>query len=231
MLLQIPAVLKKEEIETVLHELSQGAYEDGRVSAGLLARDIKNNLQIKRDAAAAQKCAPLLLEALRRNGTFYSVALPHRVRGPIFNRYDVGMTYGLHVDNAIMGEGTANAVLGVGNSVRTDVSATLFLSAPDQYDGGELVLQENHGDKRIKLPAGSMVVYSSTSAHRVEPVTRGSRLAAIFWIQSMVRDEPKREILFDLSQILDSVRSKLDSNEQMALTSVYHNLLRVWAET
>lgn len=231
MLLQIPAVLKKEEIETVLHELGQGAYEDGRVSAGLLAREIKNNLQVKRDAAAAQKCAPLLLEALRRNGTFYSAALPHRVHGPIFNRYDIGMTYGLHVDNAIMGEGTANSVMGAGNSMRTDVSATLFLSAPDQYDGGELIIQENHGDKRIKLPAGSMVVYSSTCAHRVEPVTRGSRLAAIFWIQSMVRDEPKREILFDLSQILASVQSKLDSNEQMALTSVYHNLLRVWAET
>lgn len=231
MLLQIPGVLKKEEIDAVLHELSQGAYEDGRVSAGALVHDIKNNLQIKRDAAAAQKCEPMLLEALRRNGTFYSAALPHRVRGPIFNRYDVGMTYGLHVDNAIMGEGTANSVMGADNSVRTDVSATLFLSAPDQYDGGELIIQENHGDKRIKLPAGSMVVYSSTSAHRVEPVTRGSRLAAIFWIQSMVRDEPKREILFDLSNVLASLRDKVGHAEMMALTAVYHNLLRMWVET
>jgi len=231
MLLQIPGVLKKEEVDAVLHELSQGTYEDGRVSAGALVHDIKNNLQVKRDAAAALKCAPMLLEALRRNGTFYSAALPHRVRGPIFNRYDVGMTYGLHVDNAIMGEGTANPVMGAGNSMRTDVSATLFLSAPDQYDGGELIIQENHGDKRIKLPAGSMVVYSSTSAHRVEPVTRGSRLAAIFWIQSMVRDEPKREILFDLSHVLASLRDKAGHAELMALTAVYHNLLRIWAET
>ncbi len=231
MLLQIPGVLKKDEVETVLRELSQGAYEDGRVSAGSLAREVKNNLQVKRDAVAAQKCAPMLLEALRRNGTFYSGALPHRVHGPIFNRYDIGMTYGLHVDNAIMGEGTANANMADGSSMRTDVSATLFLSSPDQYDGGELVVQDNVGEKRIKLPAGSMVVYSSTSAHRVEPVTRGSRLAAIFWIQSMVRDEPRREILFDLSQILASVRDRLDTSEQMALTAVYHNLLRTWAQT
>jgi len=222
MLLQIPGVLKKDEVETVVRELGLGAYEDGRVSAGLLARELKNNLQVTRDAPTVRKCAPLLLEALRRSGTFYAAALPHRVHGPIFNRYDVGMTYGLHVDNAIMGEPLA---------VRSDVSATLFLSAPDQYDGGELVMQENHGDKRIKLPAGSMVVYSSTSAHRVEPVTRGTRLAAVFWIQSMVRDEPKREILFDLSQILGAVRGKLAAEELMALTSVYHNLLRQWAET
>ncbi len=222
MLLQIPGVLKKEELETVLRELSEGAYEDGRASAGVLAREVKNNLQAKRDAEVVRKCGPTMLEALRRNGMFYSAALPLRVHGPIFNRYDIGMTYGLHVDNAIMGEQV---------SVRSDVSATLFLSAPDQYDGGELVIQENHGDQRIKLPAGSLVVYSSTSAHRVEPVTRGSRLAAIFWVQSMVRDEPKREILFDLNHILASVRNKLDTSEQIALTAVYHNLLRLWAET
>lgn len=231
MLLVIPGVLKREEVEGVLRELNQGAYEDGRASAGALARDIKNNLQVKRDAEAMQKCGPLMLEALRRNGTFYSAALPHRVHGPIFNRYDVGMTYGLHVDNAIMGEGTANSVMGAGNSMRTDVSATLFLSALDQYDGGELVIQENYGDKRIKLPPGSMVLYSSTSAHRVEPVTRGTRLAAIFWIQSMVRDEPKREILFDLSQVLAALRDRAGHAEMMALTAVYHNLLRIWAET
>jgi PKHD-type hydroxylase len=222
MLLQIPGVLKKDEVDTVVRELGQGAYEDGRVSAGQLAREVKNNLQVKRDATAMQKCSPLLLEALRRNGMFYSAALPHRVHGPIFNRYDVGMTYGLHVDNAIMGEGVA---------VRSDVSATLFLSAPDQYDGGELVIEDNYGEKRIKLPPGSMVVYSSTSAHRVEPVTRGSRLAAIFWVQSMVRDEPRREILFDLNHVITATHGKLGKADQMALAAVYHNLLRMWAET
>jgi len=222
MLLVIPGMLKQAEVEAVLRELTQGAYEDGRVSAGLLARDIKHNLQIKRDAEAMKKCAPLMLEALRRNGTFYSAALPHRIHGPLFNRYDVGMAYGTHVDNAIMGEQVA---------VRTDVSATLFLSAPEQYDGGELVIQENVGDRRFKLPAGSIVVYSSTSAHRVEPVTRGTRLAAIFWVQSMVRDEPRREILFDLSALLGALRGKIGAVELAALTAVYHNLLRMWAET
>lgn len=222
MLLQIPGVLTQDQVATVLRELGQSAYEDGRVSAGLLARDVKNNLQAKRDAEVVRKCGPMILEALRRNGTFYTAALPHRVHGPMFNRYDVGMTYGLHVDNAIMGEQVA---------VRSDVSATLFLSSPDQYDGGELVIQEHAGEKRIKLPAGSMVVYASTSAHRVEPVTRGSRLAAIFWIQSMVREEPKRDLLYDLSEILGAVRPKLAQPEIMALTAVYHNLLRTWAET
>lgn len=222
MLLQIPGVLKNEEVATVMRELNQGAYEDGRASAGLIARDVKKNLQVKRDAEAAQKCAPLLLEALRRNSTFYSIALPHRIHGPIFNRYDVGMTYGLHVDNALMGEPP---------NVRSDVSATLFLSPPDAYDGGELILQEYQTDRRIKLPAGSMVVYASTNAHRVEPVTRGSRVAAIFWIQSLVREESKREILHDLNEILDGLRNKLASNEMMALASLYSNLLRQWAET
>lgn len=222
MLVQIPGVLSREQVETVLRELGQSAYEDGRVSAGLLARDVKKNLQATRDAEVVRKCGPMILEALKRNGTFYTVALPNRIQGPMFNRYDVGMTYGLHVDNAIMGD--------QGN-IRTDVSATLFLSPPETYDGGELVIQEHSSEKRIKLPAGSMVVYSSTNAHRVEPVRRGTRLAAIFWIQSMVRDEPKREILFDLSELLEAVRQKLAPAEIMALTAVYHNLLRVWAET
>jgi len=222
MLLQIPGVLKKDEVETVMRELGQGAYEDGRASAGLIARDVKNNLQVKRDAEAAQKCAPLILEALRRNATFYSVALPHRIHGPIFNRYDVGMTYGSHVDNAIMGEA---------NAVRSDVSATLFLSPPDAYEGGELVLQEHQAERRIKLPGGSMVVYASTNVHRVEPVRRGTRVAAIFWIQSLVREESKREILHDLNEILSGLRDKLAANEQMALASIYSNLMRQWAET
>jgi PKHD-type hydroxylase len=222
MLLVIPGVLQKEEVETVMRELTQGTYEDGRVSAGLVARDVKKNLQVKRDAEAAQKCAPLILEAMRRNGTFNAAAIPHRIHGPIFNRYDVGMTYGSHVDNAIMGEQA---------SVRSDVSATLFLSQPDTYDGGELILQEHQTERRIKLPAGSMVVYASTNVHRVEPVKRGSRIAAIFWIQSLVREESRRDILYDLNEILAGLRQKLDANELMALTSIYSNLMRQWAET
>jgi PKHD-type hydroxylase len=221
-LLQIPGVLSKDQLETVMRELGAGAYEDGRASAGLIAREVKNNLQVKRDAEAVKKCTPLILEALRRNATFYSIALPHRIHGPVFNRYDVGMTYGSHVDNAIMSDD---------RSVRSDVSATLFLSPPESYDGGELVLQEHQAERRIKLPAGSMVVYASTNVHRVEPVKRGTRIAAVFWIQSLVREESKREILHDLNEILSGLRDKLAANEQMALASIYSNLMRQWAET
>jgi PKHD-type hydroxylase len=222
MLLQIPGVLKKEEVAAVMRELGQGAYEDGRVSAGLIARDVKNNLQAKRDSDAAKKCAPMILEAMKRNNTFYSVALPHRIHGPIFNRYDIGMTYGSHVDNAIMGDDYG---------VRSDVSATLFLCEPDTYEGGELVLQEHQGERRFKLPAGDMIVYASTNVHRVEPVRKGTRIAAIFWIQSLVRDESKREILHDLNEIIDALRTKLSGQETMALASIYSNLIRQWAET
>lgn len=222
MLLVIPNVLNKEQVELVLRELGEGVYEDGRVSAGDLARDVKKNLQVKRDAAAAQKCAPMILDVLRRNSVFFSIAFPHKINGPIFNRYDVGMTYGLHVDNALMGEPA---------SIRSDVSATLFLSAPDSYDGGELILSEHQGERRIKLPPGSMVVYASTNAHRVEPVTRGTRLAAIFWIQSMIREEAKRDLLFDLNHVITALHGKIEHPAGMALSSVYHNLLRMWAET
>ena len=220
MLLQIPGVLNKEEVAQVMRELGDGAYEDGRATAGAVARELKKNLQLKADAEAAMKCAPLILSALRRNATFYNLALPHRIHGPIFNRYDVGMTYGSHVDNAIMGD-----------EVRSDVSATLFLSAPDTYEGGELVLQEHQAERRIKLPPGAMVVYASTNVHRVEPVRRGTRVAAVFWIQSLVREESKREILYDLSVIMNGLRDRLDAGENAGIAAVYSNLMRQWAES
>jgi PKHD-type hydroxylase len=219
MLLQIPGVLNKEEVAQVMRELGDGAYEDGRATAGAVARELKKNLQLKTDAEAAKKCAPLILSALRRNATFYNLALPHRIHGPIFNRYDVGMTYGSHVDNAIMGD-----------EVRSDVSATLFLSAPDSYEGGELVLQEHQAERRVKLPPGAMVVYASTNVHRVEPVRRGTRVAAVFWIQSLVREESKREILYDLSVIMNGLRDRLDATENAGIAAVYSNLMRQWAE-
>ena len=219
MLLQIPGVLNKDEVAQVMRELGEGAFEDGRVTAGVVARELKNNLQLKSDAEAAKKCAPLILSAMRRNATFYNLALPHRIHGPIFNRYDVGMTYGSHVDNAIMGD-----------EVRSDVSATLFLSPPDSYEGGELILQEHQSERRIKLPAGAMVVYSSTNVHRVEPVRRGTRVAAVFWIQSLVREESKREILYDLSVIMNGLRDRLDAGENAAIAAVYSNLMRQWAQ-
>lgn len=220
MLLQIPGVLNKDEVATVMRELGEGgAFEDGRATAGAFARELKNNLQVKRDAEAATKCAPLILDALKRNATFYNLALPHRIHGPIFNRYDVGMTYGSHVDNALMGD-----------DIRSDVSATLFLSAPDSYEGGELILQEHQSERRIKLPPGAMVVYASTNVHRVEPVRRGTRVAAVFWIQSLVREESRREILYDLSVIMNGLRDRLDTAENAAIAAVYSNLMRQWAE-
>jgi PKHD-type hydroxylase len=213
-------VLNQDEVATVMRELGAGGgFEDGRATAGAVARELKNNLQLKSDAEATRKCAPLVLAALRRNATFYNLALPHRIHGPIFNRYDVGMTYGSHVDNAIMGD-----------EVRSDVSATLFLSPPESYDGGELILQEHQGERRIKLPPGSMVVYASTNVHRVEPVRRGSRVAAVFWIQSLVREESRREILYDLSVIMNGLRDRLDAGENAAIAAVYSNLMRQWAE-
>ena len=185
MLIQIPNVLTKDEVDFALRELKQGAYEDGKVSAGEIAGQVKRNLQLKRDAEAMKKIAPVLLDALKRNAEFQAAALPLKMRDPLLNRYDVGMTYGLHVDNALMGEPA---------TIRTDVSATLFLSSPQDYDGGELVIQEISGQRRIKLPAGCMVVYASTNSHRVEPVTRGTRLAALIWVPSMVADETGREM-------------------------------------
>lgn len=222
MLIQIPNVLTKEQVEIALHELKQGAFEDGSVSAGEIATQVKKNLQLKRDAEAMARIKPMLLEAVKRNAAYQAAALPLKMRDPLLNRYDPGMTYGLHVDNALMGEPA---------TIRTDVSATLFLSPPQDYEGGELVIQEISAQRRIKLPAGSMVVYASTNSHRVEPVTRGTRLAAIFWAQSMVRDEARRDILFDLNQIMDAIDKKIGAAEKMALASIYHNLLRQWAET
>lgn len=221
MFLSIPGVLTEAEVGTVVRELGEGSYEDGRASAGPLARDVKNNLQIKRDAAAAQKCAPMLLGALRRHQLFVSATFPVKIHGPIFNRYDPGMAYGSHVDNAMMGESA---------SIRSDVSATLFLSSPDTYEGGDLVIQEHQGERRIKLPAGAIVLYPSTSLHRVEPVKRGMRLAAVFWIQSLVREESKRDILFDLDRTAATLHGKVEPSVLVNLGGIYHNLLRMWAE-
>lgn len=222
MLLQIPAVLNGEEIGALRQKLGDAAFQDGAATAGALAREVKRNLQLPAEAAVARQCAQIVLDALRRNSMFFSAALPQWIHGPIFNRYDVGMTYGEHVDNAVMGVPT----------VRTDVAATLFLAAPEEYDGGELAVNDSYGLHQIKLPAGSMIVYPAASVHKVRPVTRGKRLAAILWVQSLVRDERHRRLLFELDLMVSSLRSKgsLDS-EVEAASSIYHNLLRLWAET
>jgi PKHD-type hydroxylase len=223
MLLQIPEILGAREVEALRGELSRARFEDGRATAGPGAHGIKHNLQLPLDGDAARACAPRVLDALRRSPLFFSAALPHRMFGPVFNRYDTGMDYGDHLDASI---------LGVPAPIRADVAATLFISAPENYDGGELVIQDTFGAHRVKLPAGSIIVYPASSQHRVEPVTRGSRLAAVLWVQSLVRDESRRRILFDIDLVIGKLNQKAPhSPEGEALGTAYHNLLRMWAET
>jgi len=223
MLLQIPNVLKADEITTLRGLLAGAAFEDGGATAGFAAREVKRNLQIPMASETGKKGAAIVLDALRRNPMFFSAALPHRIHGPIFNRYDTGMTYGEHVDNALMGSPI---------SVRSDVAATLFLTAPEDYDGGELTVHDSYGAHRIKLAAGNMIVYPATSRHRVEPISRGSRVSVVMWIQSLVRDEMQRRMLFEMDVALGSLRKQAGTEKEVAtLTSVYHNLVRQWSET
>jgi PKHD-type hydroxylase len=220
LILQIPAILSDEELSALRAELARASFEDGAATAGHFARDVKRNLQVPQNSEAGRKCAAMVVNALQRNPVFFSAALPNRLHGPLFNRYEPGMTYGEHVDNALMGTPTA---------VRSDVSATLFLSSPTDYDGGELIVQDGQA---IKLAAGAIVLYPATSAHRVEPVRRGVRLAAVLWIQSIVRDAMRRRLLFELDVSLGALREKLPGAPEVnTLAGVYHNLLREWAET
>ena len=224
MLLQIPGVLKPEELSSLRELIGGAGFEDGAATAGIAAREVKRTLQIPQASEIGRKGAAIVVEALRRNAVFFSAALPHRMHGPIFNRYDVGMTYGEHVDNALMGASPA--------TVRTDVSATLFLTPPEDYDGGELTVHDSYGAHRIKLPAGSMIVYPATSRHRVEPVTRGSRVSAILWVQSLVRDDMQRRLLFEMDMAVNALRKIAGAEKEVAsFTAVYHNLVRLWSET
>jgi PKHD-type hydroxylase len=222
LLLQIPGVLNPSEVDALRRELSSAPFEDGAVTAGPAARDVKRNLQVKQNSDAAKRCGAIVHEGLRRSSLFYSAALPLRVHGPLFNRYDTGMTYGEHTDNAIMGASV---------SVRSDLAATLFLSPPEEYDGGELTVHDSFGAHRVKLPAGSLILYAASSHHQVEPVTRGSRQAAVIWVQSMVRDQTRRLALFELDVSLGALRQREPGAPELAtLTGLYHNLLRMWAE-
>lgn len=224
MLLQIPAILKPEEVAAIKAQLGAGAFESGAATAGFAAREVKKNLQIPQASELGRKLGNMVLEALRRSPTFFSAALPHRFHGPLFNRYDVGMTYGEHVDNALMGAPA---------TVRTDVAATLFISSPEEYDGGELTVHDSYGAHTAKLVAGNMILYPATSRHRVQPVTRGSRLACVMWIQSLVRSEMHRRLLFEMDVAIGALRGRKGANDKevAALTSVYHNLVRLWSET
>ena len=225
MLVTIPDVLKPEEVAHVRRVLESTDWVDGRVTAGDQAVKVKNNLQVPIDAPAAQELGQIILRALADNATFMTAALPLRVLPPMFNRYDVGMTFGAHVDGSIRAPH--------GQRMRTDVSSTLFLTPPEDYDGGELVVHDTYGTHTVKLPAGHMVVYPATSMHSVTPVTRGSRWASFFWTQSMVRDDWRRHMLYDLDRSIMSIRSRLPDDDPavVGLAAHYHNLIRHWAET
>ncbi len=225
MLLAIPDVLTAEQVLRARQVFSAADWVDGRVTAGHQSSRVKDNLQLPEGSPEARELGAMIVAALEQNTLFISAALPARVFPPLFNRYEGGQSFGTHVDNAI------RQVTGTPHRIRTDLSATLFFTAPEEYEGGELVVEDTYGAHQVKLPPGHMILYPSTSLHHVRPVTRGARIAAFFWIQSMIRDDGERTLLFDLDvaiQRLDNGASKHPSAVQ--LTSVYHNLLRRWAD-
>jgi len=226
MLVRIAGVLTPDEVRRCRSIVEASPWVDGRATAGEQAAETKHNLQIPEDSKEAREAGEIILRALGRNPTFSSAALPLRVLPPMFNRYDMGMTFGAHVDGAI------RAVPGAGMRMRADVSTTLFLTDPDDYDGGELMVEDTYGSHSVKLPAGDAVIYPATSLHHVTPITRGSRWSSFFWTQSMVRDDGQRAMLYDLDRAIMTVRQKLSDADpaSVALTSHYHNLLRRWAE-
>jgi PKHD-type hydroxylase len=226
MLVRLEKVLTAEEVAHSRKVLEEAAWIDGKATAGEQAAKSKLNLQIPENSAAAREAGEIILRALGRNPMFNAAALPFRVLPPMFNRYDVGMKFGAHVDGAI------RAVPGAGIRMRADVSSTLFLTPPEAYDGGELIIQDTYGSHTVKLPAGDMVVYPATSLHSVTEVTRGQRWSSFFWTQSMVKDDGQRAMLYDLDMAILQVRQQLsdESASVVALTNHYHNLLRRWAD-
>lgn len=230
MLVQIPQLLTQEEVAHCRGLLSTSEWVDGKVTAGAQSAGAKHNLQVPETSQTARTLGDLILTKLGRNERFNSAALALRVFPPLFNRYDSGMKFETHIDNAVRFVPPA-LTGGAAIRVRTDMSATLFLTDPADYDGGELVVLDTFGEHRVKLAAGDLVVYSATSRHHVTPITRGSRWSSFFWIQSMVRDEAARTMLFELDTAIRGLRQKLGDNaDVVTLTGLYHNLLRRWGE-
>jgi len=229
LLIRIPGVLTADQLRTANDELANAgsSWVDGRATAGHQGAQVKRNLQVDEASPLAARLGSIVLAALERNPLFISAALPAKVYPPMFNRYDgeSAMRFGSHVDGAV------RLIPGTGEKIRTDLSATLFLSPPESYDGGELVIEDTYGPHQVKLPAGDMVLYPGTSLHQVTPVTRGARIACFFWVQSMVREDAQRALLFDLDMSI--VRLTRDAPEHpslVSLTGTYHNLVRMWAE-
>ncbi|ARQ01602.1 Fe2+-dependent dioxygenase [Pseudorhodoplanes sinuspersici] len=227
MMVHIPGILSAKEVAECRQILESSEWVDGKDTAGDQAAKAKYNLQIPEGSPTAIEAGSIILHALGRSPLFSSAALPHLVLPPLFNRYDAGMQFSAHVDGAI------RMVPGSGGvRMRADVSSTLFLTDPADYDGGELVVEDTYGSHHVKLPAGDMILYPATSLHHVTPITRGSRWSSFFWTQSMIRDDGRRTMLYDLDMAIMEVRRRLGDDERasVALVSHYHNLLRHWAE-
>jgi len=229
MLIQIPKVLNAEQLQYMRERLAGAgeAWVDGRATAGHQGAQVKHNLQIAEGSEVGQELGQGVLAALERQPLFISAALPHRIYPPLFNRYEgqAGMHFGNHVD------GSVRLIPGSGEQIRTDISATLFISAPEDYDGGELIVQDTYGEQRVKLPAGDLILYPATSQHRVTPVTRGARVASFFWVQSMVRDDARRARRFEHDMAVVRLTQDVPAHEALVtLTGSYHNLLRMWAD-
>jgi PKHD-type hydroxylase len=225
-LLCIPEVLTKEQVAHCRQTIDKAEWVDGRVTAGAQSASVKNNLQLPEGSPAAIELGDTVLEALSRSPLFISAAIPLKIFPPLFNRYGVGQSFGTHVDGAI------RAVPGTPVRIRTDLSVTLFLSEPDEYDGGELTVEDRYGTQEVKLSAGDLVLYPSTSLHHVKPVTRGTRTSSFFWLQSMVRDDNARTLLFDLDQTVQQLSAErgIEDAACVRLTGIYHNLIRCWAD-
>lgn len=226
MLIQIPQLLTREQVAEVRRTIDSAEWIDGNATSGQQAALAKRNRQLPEDSTAAKLAGDLVLAALGRNPLFVAAALPARVWAPMFNRYGVGEQFGMHVDNAV------RVKRGGAERLRTDLSATLFLCDPDGYEGGELTVEDTYGAHGVKLAAGDLILYPASSLHHVTPVTAGERVACFFWIQSMIRDEPQRRVLFDLDVAVQRLVRELGQGHEavVALTGTYHNLLRMWVE-
>lgn len=223
----IKDVLSPLQLQQLNHVIAKQTWVDGRTTGGQQSNSVKNNQQLSPDAPIVRGLEDQVLTALAQHPVFISAALPLKIFPPMFNRYSVGETYGLHVDNAIRIPPGSSA------RIRTDLSATLFLTDPDRYEGGDLVIEDHFGAQPVKFAAGDMILYPSTTLHRVTPVTQGERISCVFWLQSMVRNNEQRKMLFDLDQSVQSLTSLHgnDAQDVMRLSGIYHNLIRQWAET
>jgi len=230
MMLRVPGVVDAQQVADLLRRLEGAgeAWVDGRATAGHQGAQVKRNLQIAEDAPITRELGAIVMAMLERHPLFLSAALPACVYPPMFNRYEAAaaMQFGRHVDGAV------RLIPGTGMKIRTDISATLFISAPEDYDGGELLIEDTFGSHSVKLPAGDLVLYPATSAHSVTPITRGARVASFFWVQSLVRDDAHRALLFDLDMAIVRLTRDMPGHEALvSLTGSYHNLLRMWAQT